>query len=162
MGHVQGLLVDEQTWAIRYLIVQTSAWWLGHQVLIAPQWIRDMSWLDSYGVGQDSLGRPLKTLRRTTLQLPLDPRPGDRSSTNITDRTRLLGGRSETRESAISCRCACLARGWAAADRRYAAARVTPGPTAFRRREQFIQRCVAKQRSLLAKNSLDLSEGESK
>jgi len=47
MGHVQGLLVDEQTWAIRYLIVQTSAWWLGHQVLIAPQWIRDMSWLDT-------------------------------------------------------------------------------------------------------------------
>jgi hypothetical protein len=47
MGHVQGLLVDEETWAIRYLIGETSNWWLGHQVLIAPQWIRDVSWLDS-------------------------------------------------------------------------------------------------------------------
>jgi hypothetical protein len=47
VGHVQGLLVDEQTWAIRYLVVETSNWWLGHQVLIAPKWIRDISWLDT-------------------------------------------------------------------------------------------------------------------
>ncbi len=44
IGHVQGLLLDEDTWAIRYLIVNTSNWWLGHNVLIAPQWISGMSW----------------------------------------------------------------------------------------------------------------------
>jgi hypothetical protein len=44
IGHVQGLLLDEDTWAIRYLIVDTSNWWLGHTVLIAPQWIQDVSW----------------------------------------------------------------------------------------------------------------------
>lgn len=44
IGHVQGLLVDEETWAIRYLIVNTSNWWLGHEVLIAPQWIQDVTW----------------------------------------------------------------------------------------------------------------------
>ena len=44
IGHVQGLLVDEETWAIRYMIVNTSNWWLGHQVLIAPQWIKTVSW----------------------------------------------------------------------------------------------------------------------
>ena len=47
IGHVQGLLVDEETWAIRYLIVNTSNWWLGHLVLIAPQWIQDVSWTDN-------------------------------------------------------------------------------------------------------------------
>jgi len=47
LGHVQGLLFDEDTWAIRYLIVDTSNWWLGHQVLIAPQWIQDVSWPDA-------------------------------------------------------------------------------------------------------------------
>ncbi len=47
IGHVQGLLVDEETWAIRYLIVNTSNWWLGYQVLIAPQWILDVSWFDA-------------------------------------------------------------------------------------------------------------------
>jgi len=47
IGHVQGLLVDEETWAIRYMIVDTSNWWLGHQVLIAPQWIAALSWSDA-------------------------------------------------------------------------------------------------------------------
>jgi hypothetical protein len=47
IGHVDGMLVDDQTWAIRYLIVNTSNWWLGHQLLIAPQWIEDVSWSDS-------------------------------------------------------------------------------------------------------------------
>ena len=47
MGQVKGLLVDEDTWAIRYLIVETSNWWFGHQVLISPQWIQEMSWPDA-------------------------------------------------------------------------------------------------------------------
>jgi sporulation protein YlmC with PRC-barrel domain len=46
IGHVEGLLLDEDTWAIRYLIVDTSNWWLGHEVLIAPEWIRNVSWFD--------------------------------------------------------------------------------------------------------------------
>jgi len=44
IGHVSGMLVDEQTWAIRYLIIDTSNWWLGHQVLIAPLWIDQIQW----------------------------------------------------------------------------------------------------------------------
>ena len=44
IGHVAGLLVDDETWAIRYLIVDTSNWWLGHQVLVASQWIREVNW----------------------------------------------------------------------------------------------------------------------
>ena len=46
IGHVEGMLVDEQTWAIRYLIVNTSNWWLGHQVLVAPQWVTAVHWSD--------------------------------------------------------------------------------------------------------------------
>ena len=44
IGHVQDLLVDDHTWAIRYLIVDTSNWWGGHHVLVAPQWIEAVSW----------------------------------------------------------------------------------------------------------------------
>jgi hypothetical protein len=47
IGHVQGILVDENTWAIRYMIVDTSNWWLGHEVLIAPQWVEDFYWEES-------------------------------------------------------------------------------------------------------------------
>jgi len=44
IGHLESMLVDEESWAIRYLIVNTSNWWLGHLVPAAPSWIRDVSW----------------------------------------------------------------------------------------------------------------------
>lgn len=44
IGHVQGFLMDERSWTIRYVIVNTSNWWLGHAVLVAPEWIEDVSW----------------------------------------------------------------------------------------------------------------------
>ncbi len=47
IGHVNGLIVDVRNWAIRYLIVNTSGWWFGHDVLIASQWIDDISWLEA-------------------------------------------------------------------------------------------------------------------
>lgn len=47
IGHISGLLVDEETWAIRYLVVDTGHWWLNHKVVIPPQWIRDVSWSDT-------------------------------------------------------------------------------------------------------------------
>ena len=46
VGHVCGFLIDEESWTIRYLIVDTRNWWLGHQVLIAPEWIEGVSWDD--------------------------------------------------------------------------------------------------------------------
>lgn len=33
--------------AIRSLIINTSNWWLGHEVLIAPEWIEEINWADS-------------------------------------------------------------------------------------------------------------------
>jgi hypothetical protein len=47
IGHVDDMLVDDRTWAIRYLVVDTANWWGGHQVLIAPQWIDGVSWADA-------------------------------------------------------------------------------------------------------------------
>ena len=47
IGHVQGFLMDEFTWAIRYMVVDTSNWWVGHQVLVAPEWIESVSWSQS-------------------------------------------------------------------------------------------------------------------
>lgn len=44
IGHVDDLLVDDQTWAIRYLVVDTNRWWSGRRVLVAPRWIDDVSW----------------------------------------------------------------------------------------------------------------------
>lgn len=47
IGHVSGLLVDDETWSIRYIVVNTSQWWVGHHVLLSPEWIDDIAWSDA-------------------------------------------------------------------------------------------------------------------
>ncbi|MFZ1041699.1 MAG: PRC-barrel domain-containing protein, partial [Anaerolineales bacterium] len=44
IGHVEDFIVDDETWAIRYLIVDTQNWWPGKKVLISPKWIERVSW----------------------------------------------------------------------------------------------------------------------
>jgi len=46
IGHVDGFLVDDESFAIRYLVVNTSNWWMGHKVLMAPEWIAQVRWAD--------------------------------------------------------------------------------------------------------------------
>jgi uncharacterized protein YrrD len=47
IGHVDDFIVDDQTWAIRYLIIDTKNWWPGKKVLVAPQWIESVSWSEA-------------------------------------------------------------------------------------------------------------------
>jgi len=44
IGHVEDFIVDDETWAVRYLIVNTSNWLFGKEVLIAPRWATSISW----------------------------------------------------------------------------------------------------------------------
>ena len=44
IGHVDDFIVDDLTWAIRYLVVDTHNWWVGKKVLIAPPWATRVSW----------------------------------------------------------------------------------------------------------------------
>jgi uncharacterized protein YrrD len=44
VGHVKDFIIDDETWAIRYLVVNTSNWWAGKKVLVSPQWIERVSW----------------------------------------------------------------------------------------------------------------------
>jgi hypothetical protein len=47
LGHVEDFIIDDEMWAIRYLVVDTRNWWPGKKVLIAPQWIDRVSWDES-------------------------------------------------------------------------------------------------------------------
>lgn len=47
IGHVVDFILDDHTWAIRYLEVDTRNWWPGKKVLIAPQWIHRVRWPES-------------------------------------------------------------------------------------------------------------------
>jgi hypothetical protein len=47
IGHLDGFVVDEDTWAIRYIEVATRNWWPGKRVLVSPAWIERVSWTES-------------------------------------------------------------------------------------------------------------------
>ena len=47
VGHVEDFVIDDETWAIRYLVVATRNWWPGKKVLVSPQWIERVSWSES-------------------------------------------------------------------------------------------------------------------
>ena len=47
IGHIEDFVIDDETWAIRYLIVGTKNWWPGKKVLVSPQWIERVSWAES-------------------------------------------------------------------------------------------------------------------
>jgi predicted glycosyl hydrolase (DUF1957 family) len=47
VGHVEDFIIDDETWAIRYLVVNTRNWIPGKKVLVSPQWIENISWGES-------------------------------------------------------------------------------------------------------------------
>ncbi len=46
LGHVRALLVEEKSWALQHLAVDTSQWMAGRQVSIPTQWISGIDWAD--------------------------------------------------------------------------------------------------------------------
>jgi len=43
IGHVRDFIVDD-SWALRFIVVDTSNWWFGKKVLIAPGCVNRVSW----------------------------------------------------------------------------------------------------------------------
>lgn len=46
LGHVEDLLFDDEDWSIRMLVVDPRNWWPGPSVLVSPQRIDHIDWLD--------------------------------------------------------------------------------------------------------------------
>lgn len=72
LGYVEDMLVNEKTWAVRYMVVTTSSWWFGHQVLIAPPWIKNVSWPERT-VTVDLGREAVKLAPPYDSSVPLDP-----------------------------------------------------------------------------------------
>jgi hypothetical protein len=47
LGHVEDFIVDDDNWTIRYMVVDTRNWLPGKKVLVAPEWITEVSWGES-------------------------------------------------------------------------------------------------------------------
>lgn len=46
LGHVEDLIVDDTTWEVRYMVVDTAPLWFGKKVLISPLWVQEVDWSD--------------------------------------------------------------------------------------------------------------------
>ena len=48
IGHVEDFIFDDETWALRYFVVDTRNWWPGgRKVLVATHWIDRIDWAGS-------------------------------------------------------------------------------------------------------------------
>ena len=50
IGHVKSALFDDQSWAIRFLVVETGTWLSGREVLISPYAVRQPMAVDSHNI----------------------------------------------------------------------------------------------------------------
>lgn len=44
IGHVEDFIIDDETWTLRYLVVNTRNWLPDRLFLVSPQWISKVSW----------------------------------------------------------------------------------------------------------------------
>jgi uncharacterized protein YrrD len=47
IGHVEDFMVDDEDWAIRFLVADTHNWLPGKKVILSPKWIKRVQWADS-------------------------------------------------------------------------------------------------------------------
>lgn len=47
LGHVVDFIIDDASWTIRYLIIDTVNWWFGKKIIVSPLWINRVSWSES-------------------------------------------------------------------------------------------------------------------
>ena len=46
IGHVEEFVVDDESWKIRYVVVDTRNWLPGRKVIVSPAWVDAVDWAD--------------------------------------------------------------------------------------------------------------------
>ncbi|MEP6669292.1 MAG: PRC-barrel domain-containing protein [Chthoniobacter sp.] len=59
LGHIEDFLFDDADWRIRYLVVDTRKWFPGKHVLVAPNWIQEIS----FETGKVFVNLPRSTIK---------------------------------------------------------------------------------------------------
>lgn len=47
IGHVEDFIFDDETWALRFLVVNAGTWLHGRKTLLSLQWVKRVEWGDS-------------------------------------------------------------------------------------------------------------------
>ncbi len=45
-GHVDDFIIDDASWQVRYLVVDTRNWLPGRKVLVSPSWVGEVRWTE--------------------------------------------------------------------------------------------------------------------
>jgi uncharacterized protein YrrD len=72
IGHLSDVLIEDSDWSLRYLIVNTSNWWQGKEVLISPRSTERILWTEQMiylGVNRDRV----RTSPDYDATRPIDP-----------------------------------------------------------------------------------------
>ena len=48
LGKIRDFIMNEASWQIHFAVVQTCGWFTSRKVLIAPGWIKSVSWADRH------------------------------------------------------------------------------------------------------------------
>lgn len=43
IGHIDDFIINDETWNIRFVIIDTNKWWPGKKVLMSPSWIKSIN-----------------------------------------------------------------------------------------------------------------------
>jgi hypothetical protein len=44
IGHVEDFILDDETWMLRYVVVDTRNWLPGRKVIVPPSWVESVDW----------------------------------------------------------------------------------------------------------------------
>ena len=69
MGHVHDFIIDDETWEVRYLVIDTSNWWPDKKVLVSPDWANRVSWAE----GEVSVEMPRQKIKNSPEWNPSAP-----------------------------------------------------------------------------------------
>jgi hypothetical protein len=60
IGHIKDFIIDDETWKVTYMLIDTGNWWPGKTVMVAPEWASRISWYDRkvyLGMTRDAIKR---------------------------------------------------------------------------------------------------------
>lgn len=69
-GHVEDLVMDDETWTIRYVVVDTRKWLPGQTVLLSPDWFTRFDWADET-LGCELSRQTIENIPRLERGLPI-------------------------------------------------------------------------------------------
>ena len=46
IGHIENFIIEDISWDVRYLVIDTKNWWVGQHVLMSPFAVRQINWME--------------------------------------------------------------------------------------------------------------------